>query len=458
MFIGAVSIDMSFWKWLKPLLTQQQIVYLEPVGDLILTKEDFGYQWLEEANLKIEFQAFDSLDREFLAKKLSRPKDKSTYKIFGDLLEYEKLSSQQATPTKSSARESHTIRSQPRHVKFLDFKANTKKKPERKLQDSILLPSKHSIITNSPDDEVSVTNISMRMTPPSTEEIEIYEHDETLAEEKRQLKLRSPPQTRPSTRKLEHEKEVKQNLSELTRDFSQSVQDYKNDTQEILKKLANLSMKQDRLEKDWERFQVTFIGLDGLRKITPEARRLYDEIHYEHELDIRDFKEANSYKQRELEKLEKGLSQARKENQKLRAQLSLSLPDDSKALYEKLEKLKKDGRKDLQPLLGENEMLLLKLEGLQEKRREIIDDLLSSSHFPTEEYSELINELNEETEVNFYLQKGASEQKITIEALTNVLRSQADTLSRIEKVYKEYTSTLERTIDDIKCEIGASLN
>lgn len=455
MFIGAVSIDMSFWKWLKPLLTQQQIVYLEPVGDLILTKEDFGYQWLEEANLKIEFQAFDSLDREFLAKKLSRPKDKSTYKIFGDLLEYEKLSSQQATPTKSSARESHTIRSQPRHVKFLDFKANTKKKPERKLQDSILLPSKHSIITNSPDDEVSVTNISMRMTPPSTEEIEIYEHDETLAEEKRQLKLRSPPQTRPSTRKLEHEKEVKQNLSELTRDFAQSVQDYKNDTQEILKKLANLSQKQDRLEKDWERFQVTFIGLDGLRKITPEARRLYDEIHYEHELDIRDFKEANSYKQRELEKLEKGLSQARKENQKLRAQLSLSLPDDSKALYEKLEKLKKEGRKDLQPLLGENEMLLLKLEGLQEKRREIIDDLLSSSHFPAEEYSELINELNEETEVNFYLQKGASEQKITIEALTNVLRSQADTLSRIEKVYKEYTSTLERTIDDIKCEIGA---
>jgi hypothetical protein len=185
-----------------------------------------------------------------LAKKLSRPKDKSTYKIFGDLLEYEKLSSHHATPTKSSARESHTIRSQPRHVKFLDFKANTKKKPERKLQDSILLPSKHSIITNSPDDEVSVTNISMRMTPPSTEEIEIYEHDETLAEEKRQLKLRSPPQTRPSTRKLEHEKEVKQNLSELTRDFAQSVQEYKNDTQEILKKLANLSQKQDRLEKD----------------------------------------------------------------------------------------------------------------------------------------------------------------------------------------------------------------
>ena len=89
-FIGAVSIDMSFWEQLRPLLIQQQIIYLEPVENLILSKEDYGYQWIDEANLKIEFRGFDTTDKAFLYQMLTTQSDSSTYKIFGDYLEYEK--------------------------------------------------------------------------------------------------------------------------------------------------------------------------------------------------------------------------------------------------------------------------------------------------------------------------------------------------------------------------------
>ena len=65
-FIGAVSIAMSFWECLSPRIPQQQIIYLEPINDLMLTEDDYGYQWLEEANLKVEFEGFDKIGSDFL--------------------------------------------------------------------------------------------------------------------------------------------------------------------------------------------------------------------------------------------------------------------------------------------------------------------------------------------------------------------------------------------------------
>jgi hypothetical protein len=192
---------------------------------------------LEEANLKIEFETFSKIDKEFLNRKATN-EESSTYRVFGNLLEIEKANSTEVTPKKDSKNQKAASSKKKKQVKFIDFKANTQKRPRKQLEETVFLPSKQAILTTSPREELEsqqdfierereftaidsklFTPISMRMTPPSKlqneEEVLIEEHDETLVEEKRQLRIRSSPFTKGHTRKLENEKEVKKNLNAI---------------------------------------------------------------------------------------------------------------------------------------------------------------------------------------------------------------------------------------------------
>ena len=92
--------------------------------------------------------------------------------------------------------------------------------------------------------------------------------------------------------------------------------------------------------------------------------------------------------------------------------------------------------KEIQPLIGENEMLNIRLQGLQQKRREKVEKYLKVLKIPDE--MEIIGKiLNEEEEENLYLKKGATEQKISIEALNNVLENQIDNRNNLERVRRK---------------------
>lgn len=373
-------MDISFFNCLDDEQTRQQIVYLEPRDDLVLTDDDYGFQCLEEANLKIVFKAFKHLNG-IEYRKLFAQAEPSIMRNFDEFMSLEKDQDSHFTPTKESSIGPETYRGN-KHVQFLDFKVNANKtKPKRKLEDSIMLPSKHSVITNSPNEEIEFMNYKMGNNTMNnkidetfeSDVIEISEKDVTFVEEmnsvnrnsyfntileaKRQLKLRSTPKGKNVTRQLVNEEEVKENLTKLTQDFAQSVEDYQNDTDEILQKLANLEQNQGKFELKCETFKAKYVGLTSTEKVQPEARRIFDEINYENMLDIKDLEDLNSHKRKELSKLKKQMEAEKKTNQKLRANLDLAL-DDEQNVRESIDKISKQNRKQVQPMIGENEMLV----------------------------------------------------------------------------------------------------
>lgn len=424
--------------------------------------------------------------------------ESSTYKIFGGLLEYEKTNTHEMTPNRSGSKKKKRT-SEKKHrssekkrrssekkrrssakkkkVKFMEFTADSNKKPKRKMEESVFLPSKHTILTTSPnDDNESIrgsyidleknqqfhttidpelfTPISMRMTPSSKieqdVEIEVQEQDATLAEEKRQLRLRSTPITT-TIRKLENEKDVKKNLNAITQEFAQSVEDYQNDTSEILQKLDLFEQKQSNLKDECDKYKATFIGLSSSDQVSSETRKLYDEINYENELDMKDFNEINHHKSKELEKLERELSEAQNDNRRLRAKIELNNPDDSHALKKKIDKLVRSNEKKVKPLVEENEDLVDQLQRCQNSRRKMIESLIEQNNLP-KEYEDLVRDLNEETEASIFLQKGKEEQKITLDAFKKVYNSQQTYYKGIDKIYRTHTKVLQKAIEEINSE------
>lgn len=94
---------------------------------------------------------------------------------------------------------------------------------------------------------------------------------------------------------------------------------------------------------------------------------------------------------------------------------------------------------------------MIKLDGLQEKRKELINHYFTKSQLP-DEYFDLTNQLNEETEANVYLNKDVVEQRITIQALKDVLKGHSDYLDTLKKIYKEYNKNTELSLEDLNDE------
>lgn len=379
------------------------------------------------------------------------------------------------TPIKDNQKGFETVRNQ-KHVKFIDFKANANKKPPRRLEDSEMVPSKHSLITNSPLNEIeyskisrgnktmhdsafnkdnSMTPVSMRMTPPSktliNEVIELEEADLTLMEEKRQLRIRSTPKGSTYSKQLTNETLVKENLNKIAQEYAQSVEDYQNDTNQILSRLQEVSGIQEEMREQADKFKIDYIGLARGESVPSHLEDYNRKVNQEHILDIQDLKDINTHKQRELKKLEKDLQAARVKNQSLRAKVDLNTPDDVQGLSSKMAQLSSQNRKKLMPSLGENEMMMVNMQGLQDKRRDLVESYLNQTKLP-QEHIELVQELNDEQEANVYLNKNATEQRITIEALKDVLEGHRGYYSSLKDIYNSYRQSLEGLNEDLKIE------
>ena len=110
--------------------------------------------------------------------------------------------------------------------------------------------------------------------------------------------------------------------------------------------------------------------------MSPDTKKIYEEVNKENELDIEDLRELNQHKKKELEKIKIELTNSRRLNEILRDQLQTVIPDNPDEISEKTKKISTENRKKVQPLLGENEMMNLKLGGLQTKRRALVTNAL----------------------------------------------------------------------------------
>lgn len=89
-------------------------------------------------------------------------------------------------------------------------------------------------------------------------------------------------------------------------------------------------------------------------------------------------------------------------------------------------------------------MLMLKLEGIQQQRRDSIFKYLNNWSFPPQILT-LTKKINEETENNTYLKKNTIEQRITIEALKGVLQGHKGYLDSLADIFENYEKILEET-------------
>ena len=110
--------------------------------------------------------------------------------------------------------------------------------------------------------------------------------------------------------------------------------------------------------------------------MSPDTKKIYEEVNKENELDIEDLRELNQHKKKELEKIKIELTNSRRLNEILRDQLQTVIPDNPDEISEKTKKISVENRKKVQPLLGENEMMNLKIGGLQTKRRVLVTNAL----------------------------------------------------------------------------------
>ena len=329
----------------------------------------------------------------------------SIMRAFDDFMATDTKTNRHLTPTKPSPEQYQTSRHH-KHVKFMNFNvnhSNNPHKPKRQLEQSVILPSKHSVVTNPAEDvelgqltktyetnmnqssyeERSMTPLSMRMTPPSKIHdetvIQIVEQDLSPTEELR-LSQVVPPNASPKIeieednlgQQLENEHEVKKNLDKITLSYAQTVEDYQNYTEDILKQLEGLEQKQDTFKKNCLLHKALFIGLQSSEILTPEQQKIYTEANLENKLDVEDLNELHKHKLKEFKKLENQLEECESLNSYLRKRLKDKLPNDEDEVYQRTDIISKHNRKEIQPQLGENEMLKLKLEGIQQKRRDII--------------------------------------------------------------------------------------
>ena len=114
-------------------------------------------------------------------------------------------------------------------------------------------------------------------------------------------------------------------------------------------------------------------------------------------------------------------------------QIGPDIVDNPIAIEEKIRQNCLNDLKEVQPLIRENEALNDMLLDLQHKRREIIEAHLSSLKLPAE-IEIMAKILDEEEEENFYLKKGSTEQRISIEVLNKVIENQLDSKTNLEKV------------------------
>ena len=90
-YIGSANLSLDFWKLAKPLKEYEQIVSLYDSDDIVLGSGDFMIDHDDKPNLKIQFTVYESLQLEYLYKKLSYAQNSSTYKIFGTYLSNESV-------------------------------------------------------------------------------------------------------------------------------------------------------------------------------------------------------------------------------------------------------------------------------------------------------------------------------------------------------------------------------
>ncbi|CAI2383138.1 unnamed protein product [Moneuplotes crassus] len=482
-FIGAVSIAMSFWNCIESGQVRQQIIYLEPRNDLILTEDDYGYQCLEEANLKIAFRSFDSMNDRSL-RKIINTMDQTSMRSFDDYLATDQKTNSHFTPNRLGRNDFNTSK----HVKFIDFHADNSKKLRRKMENTQALPSKHSLLTNpaeeiefqnydrggnsmihhSPDENFTPVSLG-RKSPARVHDkttIEIVEESLNTTEDEMISNIARASATKTSAarasaerastttsqitpqeklvRSIENEHEVQKNLHKITLSFAQSVEDYQNDTEDILKQLGELEKKQDKFSKNCQLHKAVYLGMSKGEVLLPEIERGFQEANSENLIDIRDLEDLKKHKERELDKLEKHLDDTKMVNFKLKKELTEKLPNNDVEVYQSTREVSKRNRDALQPIMGENEMMKIKLEGLQQKRRDIIFDLLSSNQLP-HGFEDLINKLNEETERNLFLKKNALELEITVQALQESYNGQKEYLENLTELYGNYEKLLEET-------------
>jgi len=251
---------------------------------------------------------------------------------------------------------------------------------------------------------------------------------------------------------LENEHEVKKNLHSITLEYAQSVEDYQNDTEEILKKLEEIEGKQNKFRKNWELHKATFLGTRALENMSPDTKKIYEEVNKENELDIEDLRELNQHKKKELEKIKIELTNSRRLNEILRDQLQTVIPDNPDEISEKTKKISTENRKKVQPLLGENEMMNLKLGGLQTKRRALVTNALKGWEFPTIYFSE-VERLRKETEKSYFLQKDKAEQDITLNALEDVLSGHKKYYATLSDLFKIYETGIQDTVTQLNKEL-----
>jgi hypothetical protein len=193
---------------------------------------------------------------------------------------------------------------------------------------------------------------------------------------------------------------------------------------------------QARIIQERELYKAKFIGLTNTDEVSQETRRLYDQLNYENELDIKDFKDINTHKRDELKRMHRKLAEAQNENKRLKDKIQKD-EREGHNIKSRINGLIKSREEKIFPLIAENEELAEELESLQKTRRTMVEDYLTSSIFP-EEYLALNEEFNEENELNIFLKKGREEQEITLEALRKVHRSQEVLYRALETQFEEF--------------------